>query len=437
MGVVEGAGFGVGAKGPKPRRNITEEQQALLDKERMEAEGLAQQLAQPVEPLTAGLPGYSFRTRPTTGPFKSLAEARQEAASDEPQILAEQQRLQAQGLPPLATAAILSGGYLYNEVVTELAAGATTAVQHLIPGEQEIERKARELMAQGVDPWMAAITAYKTSDLPTTGTIAELKVAGYQVDIALGIKGAIETFTDPVIGPSMTKMAARLALKLGKETLAETARTVGVRTIGKGGRPTFEAAVEIPVKLANPEGFDSVVSVVTHPDTWARLGRLPGFKQVMNAVTPNGLAATPVDRMVVGLRVAEYRGATRARTRMVELGAIGTEKSVFGSADSLGRLISGKAKGLTVNDLARFPAKYRELLTDKQIDWLDKAVALDAEITDLLRRNGIKLVMETLAAGERFTSRLVVKFGPDGMPLDLGVISKTPGRKAVGAPIYT
>ena len=93
----------------------------------------------------------------------------------------------------------------HRGVIEPLASLATTTVQEqILPGQQEIERRAAEFRRQGMSSVEAATRAYRESDLPA------------------GVKGAIELGVDPInlafaVGPWMrvsTQGARRIAPKV-------------------------------------------------------------------------------------------------------------------------------------------------------------------------------------------------------------------------------
>ena len=81
---------------------------------------------------------------------------------------------------PLQTAVGLAGGNIFGQIARETAAAGTVGVQALLPGQQEIQRKAAQMRARGIDPLTAAKVAYESSDLP------------------IGVKGTLETLFDPL-----------------------------------------------------------------------------------------------------------------------------------------------------------------------------------------------------------------------------------------------
>jgi len=114
-------------------------------------------------------------------------------------------------------------GQAFQTGIIEPAAGiATETVQKAIPGEQEVERRAREFREEGIGPFTAAAEAFRQSDFPSTtvdvltpflrainpalGAIRDIAgrpavplPAGRSFrDVQVGVKGAIELAADPI-----------------------------------------------------------------------------------------------------------------------------------------------------------------------------------------------------------------------------------------------
>lgn len=210
------------------------------------------QLPEPL-PLTAGLPGalglaaQMGQTRPL-----GLAGARQLAEAEEPQMLAEQERLRTQtAATPLQTlTAPLS---VYGQAVEPIAPLATLGVQKLIPGQQEVERRFQEKRQQGRPLIEAAVEAFQESDMPSAEFWLPFKVPlpfGKKFQrFEMGVKGAIELATDPInvafgAGPAVrgtrllmrqAQAAAPEAFKVARMGAAEVLTRVPQRQVQAAG----------------------------------------------------------------------------------------------------------------------------------------------------------------------------------------------------------
>ena len=139
---------------------------------------------------------------------------------------------------PLEAIRNLSGVF-QQRIIEPSAALGTEFVQRLIPGEQEIERKAAEFRAGGLGNLEATRQAYLTSDLPR------------------GVKGAIELAADPtnlLLGAgfgtkavSVPLRAAGLLPKLAPKAVAPIAKAAPAFRVAV---PTFQEFAAAQPKLA-------------------------------------------------------------------------------------------------------------------------------------------------------------------------------------------
>ena len=106
---------------------------------------------------------FRRQKREPTATFRPNASRKQINDALEAQ-LGTRKGLALRGPGALGAAGNLLGGL---QETTEVVAGlGTVGVQQLIPGEQEIEKKFKQSISQGVNPIDAAFKAYTESDLP-------------------------------------------------------------------------------------------------------------------------------------------------------------------------------------------------------------------------------------------------------------------------------
>jgi hypothetical protein len=132
------------------------------------------------------------------------------------------------GMPAMMTlkGAVAPLGERYQEKFIEPSAASWTGLaQKFIPGQQEIERTADELVKAGVPPADAIALAYQMSDLAT------------------GVKGAIELAADPFMwtaAPGVARGAVGAA-RLGAK---------GARAVGQAAKVGAKRLAELPVPAA-------------------------------------------------------------------------------------------------------------------------------------------------------------------------------------------
>lgn len=138
----------------------------------------------------------------------------------------------------------------------ELAGLATTAVQRLIPGEQQVERRAREFRDQGVDTITAARRGFEQTDFPSARVTA-VPFGGIPLPggrrlekIDLGVKGAIELATDPLLIAPGVGFGGAIA-RGGRAAAGAAGR--GARTAVRGPTINFGGPLTVPAREAVQE----------------------------------------------------------------------------------------------------------------------------------------------------------------------------------------
>ncbi|MAH49830.1 hypothetical protein CMI37_28680, partial [Candidatus Pacearchaeota archaeon] len=82
--------------------------------------------------------------------------------------------------------------YTFAELPKLAASQIALGAQRLIPGEQELERVARERRQAGAPPVAAGLEAYRSVDLPSAKRVPILHVGPVRFRADLGVKGFLE-----------------------------------------------------------------------------------------------------------------------------------------------------------------------------------------------------------------------------------------------------
>lgn len=204
--------------------------------------------------------------------------------------------------------------------------------------------------------------------------------------------------------------------------------------------PKVEVAVplaKIPKLTANLmpdlQNFDEVVRVASQPDKLRELSSLPFFKPIAERIGgKSATAVTPTEWAIVGRRVLQQEGATKAMGAISSLQRFGNSKSIF-KLDEKGMTLVG-GKKVALNDVRTYPQRYLSKLTEPQKQWVEQASVLEKDKLSLLKRNGIKINELPLDEGGEYAGRRVyVKLASNGEVLEMAFVGtgvRRPGAKA-------
>lgn len=190
-------------------------------------------------------------------------------------------------------------------------------------------------------------------------------------------------------------------------------------------------------RIPNANDFGENVKTAQREDVWRRIANLPGIRSIIGVVNPSAIANDPTAQSVVGRASLHSRVVTQAQTALSRLNSLGRQEDVFGVLDTEGRIVGGRLNNLLVNDLQSNVQKYRKLLTKEQIEWLEEANILEADILKWAQDNNIDINVLEFApgSGESYASRIMYgKVNPITNNVDvLRPIGKSGGK--IGSPI--
>lgn len=195
-------------------------------------------------------------------------------------------------------------------------------------------------------------------------------------------------------------------------------------------RLTAKAAGTGERLLPDLQPVEEALSVAVQPSKLKSLaniqiaGREPlgGLSRVIG-----GRAATaknPADLALVGRDVLRFEGASKAVAAISTLEKIGSSKKLFNLGDDM-LIQSGPLKGMHIETLRTYPAKYASRLTAEQNAWLAQSSALNKEIGALLDRYGIKRRTLTFEEGGEWAGRKVMgKIDNEGNLVHVAFVGK-------------
>lgn len=322
--------------------------------------------------------------------------------------------------------------WIHEEAMVPFAAAVTALWSPAVPGTEEmgwLERERAEY-EKWESPWGVkfALETLPWFALPTgagvVGRLGTIAARGGALarPAAVGAKAlrplaaAERAVAYPITKP-LEIAGKKIATKLAPKITEVEGRLL----------PDLQPVGEAITIAAQPSKLRSLANV-------SIMGRQPlaGLSKLIG-----GRAATaknPADLALVGRDVLRFEGGTKAVAAISSLERLGASRKLFNLADD-GLIQTGSLKGVHIETLRTYPAKYAHQLTPEQNAWLKQSSLLEREKRELFRRNDIEIRDLTIEEGGEYAGRRVVlKISPETGEAEFAYYGKgiafKPGLKA-------